>query len=82
MKLPPHMEEGLLEDYKEKLKLTDCEFDEIINLPKKYYTDFKNYKKTFERMRPLFYLMAKAGFIPWSFYIKYTLPHKVVEEHS
>lgn len=82
MKQPPHMEEGLLEDYKERLKLTDSEFDEIMSLPKKYYTDFKNYKKTFERMRPFFYLMAKAGFIPWSFYIKYTLPHKVVKEEG
>lgn len=82
MKQPPHIEEGLLEDYKERLELTDSEFDEIMNLPKKYYTDFKNYKKTFERMRPFFYLMAKAGFIPWSFYIKYTLPHKVVKENS
>ncbi|MCS6237823.1 N-acetyl sugar amidotransferase [Shewanella baltica] len=77
MKEPPHMEEGLLEFYKKRLNLSDEEFDKLMNLPKKHYTDFKNYKKTFERMRPFFYLMAKWKLIPWSFYIKYTLPHNV-----
>jgi N-acetyl sugar amidotransferase len=77
MKEPPHMEEGLLEFYKKRLDLSDEEFDKLMNLPKKHYTDFKNYKKTFERMRPFFYVMAKWKLIPWSFYIKYTLPHNV-----
>lgn len=73
----PHLEEGLLEYYKKRLNLSDEQFNKLMTQPKKYYTDFKNYKKTFERMRPFFYLMAKAGLIPWSFYIKYTLPHKI-----
>lgn len=77
MKEPPHIEEGLLEFYKKRLNLTDEEFERLMNLPKKHYTDFKTYKKTFERMRPFFYLMAKWKLIPWSFYIKYTLPHSV-----
>ena len=77
MSEPPHLEEGLLDYYKKRLCLNDEQFNELMTQPKRYYTDFKNYKKTFERMRPFFYLMAKAGLIPWSFYIKYTLPHKV-----
>ncbi|GIA60131.1 N-acetyl sugar amidotransferase [Vibrio cholerae] len=77
MSEPPHIEEGLLDYYKKRLNLSDSQFNELMTIPKKYYTDFKNYKKTFERMRPFFYLMAKSGLIPWSFYIKYTLPHKV-----
>lgn len=77
MKEEPHIEEGLLEFYKKRLNLSDEEFDRLMNLPKKHYTDFKTYKKTFERMRPFFYLMAKWKLIPWSFYIKYTLPHSV-----
>ncbi len=80
MKEPPHIEDGLLEYYKKRLNLSGEEFDKLMNLPKKYYTDFKTYKKTFERMRPFFYLMAKWKFIPWSFYIKYTLPHNVEEK--
>jgi N-acetyl sugar amidotransferase len=76
MKEEPHIEDGLLEFYKKRLSLSDSEFDQLMNLPKKQYTDFNTYKQTFERMRPFFYLMAKWKLIPWSFYIKYTLPHK------
>ncbi|WP_159656069.1 N-acetyl sugar amidotransferase [Vibrio atypicus] len=76
MKEEPHIEDGLLEYYKKRLNLNDEEFEALMTQPKKYYTDFKNYKKTFELMRPFFYLMAKKGLIPWSFYIKYTLPNE------
>ena len=79
MKEEPHIEPGLVEYYKNRLNLSDKEFERLMTQPKKHYTDFKNYKKTFERMRPFFYLMAKASLIPWSFYIKYTLPEKDVE---
>jgi len=77
----PHMEQGLLEYVKKRLRLSETEFDELMNLPKQYYVDFKNYKKTFERMRPFFYLMAKWELIPWSFYIKYTIPHEVIRDN-
>ena len=74
MKEIPHLEEGMIEYYKKRLNLTDDAFDDLMNLPKKYYQDFTTYKKTFERWRPFFYLMAKWNLIPWSFYIKYTIP--------
>lgn len=80
MKEEPHIEPGLLEYYMKRLNLSQDQFDELMNLPKKYYTDFKTYKKTFERMRPFFYLMAKRNLIPWSFYIKYTLPHDLIKD--
>lgn len=82
MKEPPHIEEGLVEYYKKRLNLSDEEFDCLMNLPKKHYSDFKTYKKTFERMRPFFYLMAKWNFIPWSFYIKYTIPDPLTRTES
>jgi hypothetical protein len=82
MKEEPHIEPGLVEYYKKRLNLSDEEFERLMTQPKKYYTDFKNYKKTFERMRPFFYLMAKASLIPWSFYIKYTLPHEVIKDQE
>jgi N-acetyl sugar amidotransferase len=80
MKEPPHIEEGLVEYYKKRLNLSDEEFDRLMNLPKKHYSDFKTYKKTFERMRPFFYLMAKWNLIPWSFYIKYTIPDPLADK--
>jgi len=82
MKEPPHIEEGLVAYYKKRLNLSDEEFDCLMNLPKKHYSDFKTYKKTFERMRPFFYLMAKWNFIPWSFYIKYTIPDPLTRTES
>ena len=74
MERPPHIEDGLVEYYKKRLNLNDEEFDRLMNLPKMHYSEFKTYKKTFERIRPFFYLMAKWNLIPWSFYIKYTIP--------
>ena len=41
---------------------------------KKSYRDFKNYKRTFERMRWFFKLMLERDVIPRSFYEKYCLP--------
>lgn len=69
-----HIEPELLELVKERLNFSEEEFEALMQLPKKSYQDFKTYKKTFERMRPFFYLMAKMDLIPWSFYFKYTKP--------
>jgi hypothetical protein len=68
----PYIESELIEYAKKRLGFSDEEFDRIIKLPPKCYKDFKTYKKTFETMRPIFYLLAKANLVPMSFYIKYT----------
>jgi N-acetyl sugar amidotransferase len=69
---PPHMEPELLDYFKKRLGLSDIEFDQIMKLPVKSYKDYPTYKKRFERLRPLFYILAKANLVPMSFYIKYT----------
>jgi N-acetyl sugar amidotransferase len=69
---PPYLEPELLEYVKKRLGYSDEEFERVMNLPRKTYRDYPNYKRTFERMRPFFWLMAKMNFIPWSFYSKYT----------
>ena len=79
MKEPAHIEDGLVEYYKKRLNLSDHEFERLMKLPKKHYSDFKTYKKTFEILRPFFYVMAKLNFIPWSFYMKYTIPDKKID---
>ena len=40
--------------------------------PRRTYRDFRTYKSTFERLRPLFWLMAELELVPRSFYVKYT----------
>jgi N-acetyl sugar amidotransferase len=69
---PPFMESELLDYFKKRLGLTDIEFDQIMSRPRKSYRDYPTYKKRFERLRPLFYVLAKANLVPMSFYLKYT----------
>lgn len=73
MQEPPHAEEGLLDFVKKRLGFSEEEFDQLMIMPKKTYKDYVTYKKTFERMRPFFWLMYKLDLIPKSFYIKYTV---------
>ena len=48
----------------------------IINKLKDTYKhiDFKTYKKRFEFLRPLFFLLSKSNLVPTSFYLKYCFP--------
>lgn len=73
----PYMEEGLVEYFQKRLKLTDDEFLSILRRPNKSYRDYPTYKKRFERLRPMFYAMAKANLVPMSFYIKYTSKNEI-----
>ncbi|PIQ42567.1 MAG: LPS biosynthesis protein [Gammaproteobacteria bacterium CG11_big_fil_rev_8_21_14_0_20_46_22] len=69
---PPACDRELVDMILKRWRLNEETFAELMVLPKKYYTDYKNYKRMFERMRPFFYLMAKFELVPWSFYLKYT----------
>jgi N-acetyl sugar amidotransferase len=69
---PPYVEPELIEYFKNRLNLSDEEYTTLMNAPNKNFRDYKTYKKRFERLRPLFYLLAKANLVPMSFYIKYT----------
>ena len=72
---PPYLEDEIVELVKKRLGFSDEEFEKVMNLPKKNFTDYKTYKKTFERMRPFFWLMYKMDMVPKSFYLKYTAKH-------
>lgn len=69
---PPHVEPELVDYFKKRLGLSDEEYTKVMSGPKKSFRDYKTYKRRFERLRPLFYLLAKASLVPMSFYIKYT----------
>lgn len=62
----------LIAYFKKRLELTDAQYDAVMVGQKKTYRDFKTYKSRFERLRFLFFLLAKAHLVPMSFYIKYT----------
>jgi hypothetical protein len=61
---------------KKRLSLSDTEYDDIMRGPRRSFTDFKTYKARFERLRPMFFLLAKANRVPMSFYLKYCFPFK------
>jgi hypothetical protein len=57
-----------------RLGFTDQEFDAVMNLPHRTYREFGTYKKRFERLRPLFWLLWKLNRVPRSFYEKFCKP--------
>ncbi|MDA2935702.1 N-acetyl sugar amidotransferase [Patescibacteria group bacterium AH-259-L05] len=73
---PPYLEEGLVEYFKKRLGLSNEESEKIMALPLKSYKDYKTYKKTFEKMRPLFWILYKMNLVPKTFFIKYTSKEK------
>ena len=73
---PPSGEEGLEEYMQKRMRLTRAEYEAVMARPPKSYRDYPTYKKSFERLRPYFWLMLKFKMIPESFYIKYCFPVK------
>jgi len=73
---PPLIEDELVSYFKKRLDLTDDQYEHVMRLPPKNWTDYPTYKKRFERLRPLFYVLAKANLVPMSFYLKYCFPAK------
>lgn len=68
----PYLEPELVEYFKKRMGFSDQEFDNILKRPVKTYKDFKTYKQTFEKLKPLFWVMYKLNLVPKSFYVKYT----------
>jgi N-acetyl sugar amidotransferase len=72
IKEPKIFNEDILEEIKKRLGLTNEAFASLMALPRKTYRDYRTYKKTFERMRWLFWAMYRLDLVPKSFYMKYT----------
>ena len=73
---PPEIEDELLTYFKKRLGLSDAEYERIMKLPPRSWREFPTYKRRFERLRPLFALLAKHNLVPMSFYLKYCFPVK------
>ncbi|HEY4942136.1 MAG TPA: N-acetyl sugar amidotransferase [Rhizomicrobium sp.] len=74
---PPQVEEELLAYFKKRLELSEQEYERIMALPPRSWREFPTYKKRFERLRPLFAVLAKTNLVPMSFYLKYCFPAHV-----
>lgn len=72
LKEPPYLEDKIVELVKKRLGFSDEDFESLMTMPVKTFKDYKTYKRTFERLRPFFWLMYKLNRVPKSFYDKYT----------
>lgn len=72
--IPQKIEKDLVEYFKKRLDLTDEEYDRVMAREPKSWYQYPTYKKTFELLRPLFKILAKANLVPMSFYLKYCFP--------
>jgi len=77
-KLGPTVDPELIHFVKKRLDLDDTQYSKAISAPRRSYKEFRTYKKRFERLRPLFYIFAKANLVPMSFYLKYCFPAKAI----
>ena len=71
---PPSVEDELLLYFKKRLEISDDEYEQIMQSRPKSWYEYPTYKRRFERLRPLFFALAKANLVPMSFYLKYCFP--------
>ena len=71
---PPYLEPDLLQYVKKRLGYSESEFERVMTLPKRTFRDYDTYKKTFERLKPLFRVLADRDLVPKTFYLKFTEP--------
>ena len=71
---PPYIEDGLVTYFQKRLGLSEDEYASIMAQEPKTWFMYPTYKKRFERMRPIFKVLAKANLVPYSFYVKYCFP--------
>lgn len=75
---PAYLDEDILDLVKKRLDFDDDEFERVMGLPEKHYWDYPTYKRTFERLRPLFWALYKLDRVPKSFYVKFCQSRPVV----
>lgn len=71
IKEPKPFDEDILVEIKKRVGISDAEWEAIMREKPKHFTDYTTYKKTFERLRPFFYILYKRGYVTKSFYLKY-----------
>lgn len=59
---------------KKRLAFSDDDFDAVMTMPEHSYREFATYKRRFERLRPLFWVLWKLNRVPKSFYEKFCKP--------
>ena len=69
--LDPVVDPELLAMVKKRLGYGEARWEELMDAPRRHYTDYPTYKKTFERLRFLFWILYKLDRVPKTFYVKF-----------
>ena len=56
------------------MNFSEDEYQKIMKDKPRYWYEFPTYKKRFEKLRFLFYILQKSNLVPKSFYMKYCFP--------
>ncbi len=64
-------DESITKEIKERLNFSDEDWNKLMAAKPRHYSEFKTYKETFVRLRPVFYYLYKKGFVTRSFYDKF-----------
>jgi hypothetical protein len=67
----PVVDPELLAMVKKRLGYTEERWEQLMDAPLKHYSDYPTYKSTFERLRPLFWILYKLNRVPKTFYVKF-----------
>lgn len=71
---PPTIEPELVSYAQKRLEVSPEEYARIMAAEPRSWWEFPTYKKRFERLRPLFRILARKNLVPTSFYLKYCFP--------
>lgn len=71
---PRQGDAGIIALVKKRLEFSDADFESAMDLPHRSYREFATYKRRFERLRPLFWVLWKLNRVPKSFYEKFCKP--------
>ena len=69
--LDPVVDPELLAMVKKRLGYSEERWEELMEAPRRHYSDYPTYKRTFERLRLLFWLLYKLDRVPKTFYVKF-----------
>jgi len=68
---PKPFDPEIMNEVYKRLFLTEREFNQLMEQRPKSFRDYETYKRTFIKMRPLFYLLYRTNFVTKSFYSKF-----------
>tara|TARA_Y100001934_G_scaffold183301_1_gene216644 strand:- start:717 stop:1853 length:1137 start_codon:yes stop_codon:yes gene_type:complete len=70
----PKIDPNIISYTIDRLEFEKSEFKKIMDKENKNWYDYPSSKKTFEKLRPLFFILSKYDLVPMSFYLKYCFP--------